>query len=280
MSEIVPVVWRMEAANMFEGDIRELDPQVGEPVTYRLSLSSGTIELASWFNKTVRVNFTGVRRCIVCGRKVNKLFQNGYCFPCVRSLAECDLCIVKPHDCHFHLGTCRDETFAEEHCMVPHYVYLAWSSGYKVGLTRKGRQFKRWMDQGATLALPIAEVPTRKLAGELEMEIAKHLPDKTDWRKMLKEEQRPEQSLAELRQEVVARLTPEFSQYVLSDVTTYAFRYPRPEGFNVNIKSVQLDKQPIWEGTLRGAKGQYLLFDEGVWNVKKFAGYEVSITCL
>src|SRR5579875_2619879 len=132
----------------------------------------------------MNLSFTGEKACIICGRKVKKLYQSGYCFPCVTTLAECDLCIVKPHECHFHKGTCRDESFAMTHCMIPHYVYLAFSSGFKVGLTRKGREFTRWIDQGASQAVLLAEVPTRKMAGEMEMAIAEHISDKTDWRKM------------------------------------------------------------------------------------------------
>lgn len=263
---------------MFRGEIRELDQTYADPIAYEWRLSTESPPINDWIGREVRVQFTGARRCIACGRTVSKLFQSGYCFPCVRSLAECDLCIVKPHECRFHNGTCRDEEFGRSHCMIPHYVYLAWSSGYKVGLTRKGRQLKRWMDQGATFGLVIAEIPTRKQAGELEMEIAKHIPDKTDWRKMLKEEIAPEISLFDLREQVVERLDDNFQSYLLNDsLEVREFRYPRDESLKVNLKSVNFDKEPIFSGMLLGVKGQYLLFDSGVMNVKKFAGYEVMI---
>jgi hypothetical protein len=54
------------------------------------------------------------------------------------------------------------------------------------------------------------------------------------------------------------------------------FVYPREETFKVNLKSMNFDKAPLVQGTLRGMKGQYMLFDEGVLNVKKFAGYRVA----
>ncbi|MFD1675126.1 DUF2797 domain-containing protein [Alicyclobacillus fodiniaquatilis] len=262
---------------MLSGDLRSLEPTLSEPVQYKLCFADIDQPLNELIGREIRMEFMGKRHCIACGRSVNKTFQNGYCFPCVRSLAECDLCIVKPHECHFHLGTCRDETFAASHCMIPHYVYLAWSSGFKVGLTRKGRQLKRWMDQGATAAVVIGEVPTRRLAGELEMEIAKHMQDKTDWRKMLKEEHEQDRTLAEVRDEVIARLAEPFMQYVLSEMMEpQKFVYPREETFKVNLKSMNFDKAPLVQGTLRGMKGQYMLFDEGVLNVKKFAGYRVA----
>lgn len=264
---------------MLTGDLRSLNQTLANPVEYSLELDNLSQPLNHWIGEQVSIHFTGLRRCISCGRKANKLFQNGYCFPCVRSLAECDLCIVKPHECHFHLGTCRDEEFADNHCMIPHYVYLAWSSGFKVGLTRKGRELKRWMDQGATLAMVVAETPTRKTAGELEMEIAKHMKDKTDWRKMLREEDVPDRSLSSVRQEVLGRLSDEFRQYMLSETAEpQSIRYPRSPAFKVNLKSMNLDKEAVVHGTLRGIKGQYLLFDEGVLNVRKFGGYHVEVT--
>lgn len=264
---------------MLAGDLRSLNQVLGDPVEYTLEFDNLVQPLNSWIGSQVQIVHTGVKRCVACGRKVNKLFQSGYCFPCVRSLAECDLCIVKPHECHFHLGTCRDEAWAQGHCMIPHYVYLAWSSGYKVGLTRKGRELKRWMDQGATLAMVIAEVPTRRIAGELEMEIAKHMADKTDWRKMLKEEVAPDVPLAEVVNGVVEKLDPAFHQYLLQDRgEPQTIRYPRTPDFAVNLKSMNLDKSSVVTGVLRGIKGQYLLFDEGVLNVKKFAGYHVEVS--
>ncbi|HBM27812.1 MAG TPA: DUF2797 domain-containing protein, partial [Halomonas sp.] len=36
-------------------------------------------------------------------------------------------------------------------------------------------------------------------------------------------------------------------------------------------------KQPLVEGTLQGVKGQYLMFDTGVINLRKFTGYEISV---
>lgn len=263
---------------MFLDYVRELEPSLAETVDYQIRLANLSIPINEWIGQCVKIQFTGEKRCIACGRAANKLFQNGYCFPCVRSLAECDLCIVKPHECHHHLGTCRDNSFAEKNCMIPHYVYLAWSSGFKVGLTRKGRQIKRWMDQGATQAILVAEVPTRRQAGELEMEIAKHMKDKTDWRKMLREEQSPDRSIQDLRQEVISRLGEDFLEYIIPDeVLATTICYPREVSFQVNLKSANLDKDNEFSGTLRGIKGQYLLFDEGVFNVKKHAGYQVQI---
>jgi hypothetical protein len=270
---------RETVAILYEGFLRELVHEASMPIEYGLWSEKTRVSLNEVLGLPIKISFTGAKACIACGRKVKKLFQSGYCFPCVTSLAECDLCIVKPHECHYHLGTCRDESFAHSHCMIPHYVYLAFSSGVKVGLTRKGRQVRRWVDQGATSAILVAEVPTRKDAGELEMAIAEHLPDKTDWRKMIRTETTDENTdLQAIKKDVLAKIDPKFHSYVVSDDTVYHFQYPRMPDFIPKLSSVSLDKQPTIESRLVGIKGQYLLFEDCVFQVKKHSGYYVQIS--
>ena len=76
--------------------------------------------------------------------------------------------MMKPETCHFAKGTCREPQWGEQHCMVPHYVYLANTSGVKVGITRHTQLPTRWIDQGATQALPIFKVNTRYQSGLVE----------------------------------------------------------------------------------------------------------------
>ena len=44
------------------------------------------------------------------------------------------------------------------------------------------------------------------------------------------------------------------------------------------MKSFNLDKNPRAGGTLLGIKGQYLIFDGGVINMRKYGGYQLSLT--
>ena len=46
--------------------------------------------------------------------------------------------------------------------------------------------------------------------------------------------------------------------------------------YPTKIASHNFDKNPVVSGTLQGIKGQYLLLDTGVINLRKFTGYEVS----
>ena len=42
-------------------------------------------------------------------------------------------------------------------------------------------------------------------------------------------------------------------------------------------KSHNLDKTPIIRGKLQGIKGQYLIMDTGVINIRKYTGYEIKV---
>ena len=82
----------------------------------------------------------------------------------------------------------RDLEYEKKVQLQPHIVYLANSSNVKVGVTRKSQVPTRWIDQGAHEAIEIVEVPNRYLAGITEVALKEHVADKTNWRKMLKNE--------------------------------------------------------------------------------------------
>ncbi|MCP5854281.1 DUF2797 domain-containing protein, partial [Klebsiella pneumoniae] len=67
-----------------------------------------------------------------------------------------------------------------------HVVYLANSSGVKVGITRATQLPTRWLDQGASQALPIMRVATRQQSGLVEDVLRSQVPDRTNWRALLK----------------------------------------------------------------------------------------------
>ena len=46
--------------------------------------------------------------------------------------------------------------------------------------------------------------------------------------------------------------------------------------FPTKIVSHNFDKNPVVEGVLEGIKGQYLIFDTGVINVRKFTSYQIE----
>ena len=265
------------------GHLRKMMTSLESPVQYHLPLDDERILLNDYIGKTISLSYTGEIHCIACGRKTNKSFNQGYCYPCFQSLAACDMCIMKPETCHYHLGTCREPEWAEQHCMQSHYVYLANSSGIKVGITRGSQIPTRWIDQGASQALPIFRVSNRLLSGKLEVAIKSHVSDRTDWRKMLKA--KPESiDLRSKRDELLfaaeaeiqtIQLEHEDEVELLQDEEQVELEYP-VDNYPEKVKSVNFDKTPVFEGVLQGIKGQYLILDAGVMNIRKFAGYQVS----
>jgi len=257
------------------------------PVAYSLPIGDSLVPLNDLLGKTLRLSSLGVINCIHCGRKTNKSFNQGYCYPCMKKLACCDICIVSPEKCHYHKGTCREPEWGEQHCMRRHYVYLANSSGVKVGITREENIPKRWIDQGAVQALPIVAVATRYQSGLLETLLKQHVADKTNWRTMLKGgnplvdlHAKRDELLAECRDEIQA-LQDRFGLQaiqVCEDAEAFDFNYPVLE-YPTKIVSHNLDKNPHVEGQLLGIKGQYLIFDTGVINIRKYTGYQAELYC-
>jgi len=267
------------------GNIKKLKNTLQSPVKYELPIDEALIELNPFIGKSVRLQYDGEINCISCGRKTRKSFQQGYCYPCFQSLPECDSCIIKPELCHYHEGTCRDSSWGELHCFQDHIVYLSKTSGIKVGITRQPNVPSRWIDQGAIQALPVFRVKDRLTSGKVEMIFKQHVADKTAWQRMLKGET-SDADLAEERERLYSECKSEIQalekelgesaiQYLANDqivnidypVVTY------PE----KVKSFNFDKMPVVEGVLQGIKGQYLILDSGVLNIRKFSGYLISL---
>jgi hypothetical protein len=158
--------------------------------------------------------------------------------------------------------------------MIDHIVYLSHTSGLKVGITRGTQVPTRWIDQGATQALPLFRVDSRLHSGLLEVALAREIGDRTQWQAMLKGDGEPRDLHA-----AAAALQQEHGLQALSrlegaEETTIS--YPVLE-YPVKVKSFNLDKTPRVGGTLLGIKGQYLVFDGGVINMRKYGGYQLTL---
>ncbi len=249
-------------------------PEGPGAVSYALPIGEGVLPLNPFIGRNVRLKYTGRIFCIHCGKATRASFAQGYCYSCMQSLAQCDLCIVKPETCHHHLGTCREPEWGEAHCMIDHTVYLANSSGIKVGITRSHQMRTRWMDQGAVQAMPIVRVRSRRESGLVEAELSRVMPDKTNWRLML---QGPGErlDLRAKRDALFAAWPDGLPGEKLHQGEEFEFRYPVLE-YPEKMKALTLDKNPEIAGKLLGIKGQYLIFNLGVINLRKHAGYELE----
>ncbi len=273
-----------------QGQLRKmhtrLDLDRSKPVQYELPLGEQLVALNPLLGKPIKLVYTGKIFCIHCNRPIKKSFNQGYCYPCFTSLAQCDMCIMKPETCHYAAGTCREPAWGEEFCFQSHVVYLANSSGIKVGITRQTQIPTRWIDQGAVQALPIFKVQSRYISGLVEIAIAKHVSDKTSWQQMLKNKAEPVDLVAK-RDELIAVCKAELDEItqsfgpqaleLLADQQPVDIHFP-VDSYPVKVKSFNLDKDAEVSGVLHGIKGQYLLLDTGVINIRKFAGYEVEFS--
>jgi hypothetical protein len=266
----------------------KLDRDPSSPAQYELPVGDQLVALNPLLGKSIKLTYTGKIACIHCNKAIKKSFNQGYCYPCFISLAQCDMCIMKPETCHYEAGTCREPTWGDEFCFKPHIVYLANSSGIKVGITRQTQIPTRWIDQGAVQALPIFKVQSRYISGLIEIVIAKHVSDKTSWQQMLKSKAEPV-DLVTKRDELVAMCSAELSEITqrfgsqavefLVDEAVVDIHFP-VDSYPVKVKSFNLDKNPEVSGVLHGIKGQYLLLDIGVINIRKYTGYEIEFSVL
>jgi len=256
-----------------------------QQVQYQLPIGDQLLAINPLIGSTVTLTHTGNIICSNCAKKTKKSYSQGHCFVCMRKLASCDLCMMKPETCHFAQGTCREPAWGEKNCFVPHYVYLSNTSGLKVGITRHTQLPTRWIDQGATQGLAILKVSTRQISGLVEVQLAKMIADKTNWRTMLK----GNADNIDLKAHA-ARLLPEieykmheicqiYGEYAIEklDQEIQQIHFPVTE-FPMKIRSHNFDKEAIVSGVLLGIKGQYLIFDSGVINLRKFTSYEISVS--
>src|SRR5690606_20533846 len=127
-------------------------------------------------------------------------------------------------------------------CFQPHIIYLANSSGLKVGITRKSQVPFRWMDQGASEALPILEVKNRFDSGRVEVLLKKYISDKTDWRKMLRGE--PESvDLSKWRDELLSKIKEDLKDFEYTELQGNVLNFTYPvEVYPEKVSSINLEK--------------------------------------
>ncbi len=266
---------------MLKGQLKKLKTQLNSPIEYTLPLDQEVIPLNTFLGKTISLKFLAKIHCLHCNKLTNKSFSQGYCYPCFRQLAACDLCIMRPELCHYAAGTCRQPIWGEQHCMQPHIVYLANTSALKVGITRQSQIPTRWIDQGAEQALPIFSVKSRYQSGLVECALKQWVSDRTNWRLMLQTTAAPLDLIGErdrlltqaqpLLQQVQAQFNKDEIQ-LLDEAVVQSLQYPILE-YPKKVSSHDLEKKPFLEGTLQGIKGQYLILDSGVINIRKYGGY-------
>lgn len=267
-----------------KGSLQKMLVHHAQPIQYELLLDNQKININSYLNKKITLEFLGDIHCIQCNRKIKQSFQQGYCFPCMQKINECNNCMIHPEKCLVEFGKCDPTDWAHQQCHQPHLVYLANSSGIKVGVTRVKNNPSRWIDQGAAQALPIYQTTNRYQAGLIEVALKQFVSDKTNWRTMLTQSvplvdlyAEKKRILSEASQSLETILKKYPDDIISLDIKKcLTFDYPVIR-YPTKITSLSFDKTPIIEGILLGIKGQYIMLDIGVLNIRKFGGYRVEI---
>lgn len=245
-----------------------------DQVQYTLHGQTEIVDMNQLLGQKIKMTYLQKQQCASCNKE-KKLFAQGFCYDCFTSAPEAAPCIINPELCEGHLGKGRDVEWEKAHHVQPHVVYLALASAVKVGVTRDTQVPTRWIDQGASYAIKLAEVPYRKLAGDIEVALKGTFTDKTNWRAMLKNEI-GDFDLEEEKWQCEELLPNDLSDYMSEDDDIIEINYPVLE-FPEKVKSIGFDKQLIIEGQLLGIKGQYLLLDDNrVINIRKHTGYYVD----
>lgn len=272
------------------GIVRKMQTRADENglVNYQLPVGDQLIDMSALLDKQITVSFSGDIHCVHCAKKTKKSFNQGYCYRCLITLAQCDSCIIKPEKCHYNEGTCREPSWGEEHCLSDHFVYLANTGNLKVGITRHVTDgiSSRWMDQGASQAVVMLRVKDRLTSGKVEMLCKAHIGDKTNWRTMLKG-QPDQQDLLALKQSLMEKIAPGLDELIQHeglqavseiDSKVHQISYPVTE-YPSKITSINADKTPEFSGVLNGIKGQYWMLDDNrVINIRKYSGYQINLT--
>lgn len=261
-----------------QGNLLKMATELNNPVHYYLTFNNEKYLVNDWMGKKLHFHFTGQINCIHCGRKTSKSFSQGYCYPCFTSLPQTDEGVIRPELNRAHEGISRDMEWSKKNDLIDHFVYLAFTSDLKVGVTRHTQIPTRWIDQGAEYAIKFAKTPYRQLAGLIEVALKNFVNDKTNWRKMLMGSVDEVPELLMQKRHFSNLLPSELRAYLLNDNEITQINYP-VEKYPEKIKSVNFDKDPDFSGTLSGIKGQYLLFEDGhVFNVRKYNGYFMGLS--
>ncbi len=260
----------------YQGVLKKMQTENQSPIQYYLDMGSDFINVNQLLDRTVQLEFVAYE-CLNC--HLNKpIYRQGFCKSCFFEIPQAADWIMRPELSTAHLDKeDRDLAYEKSVQLQPHIVYLANSSNVKVGVTRKQQVPTRWIDQGAHEAIEFVEVPNRYLAGITEVALKAHISDKTNWRKMLTNDIEDVDLLAQ-KEKLSAFIPSEVASYytqVGASKTQLEFpvlRYPE------KVKSLNLEKTKSYSGTLKGIKGQYLIFeDDTVFNIRANEGLVISL---
>src|SRR5690554_1770232 len=79
---------------LLSGNARKMTIELDSPASYSMHLGEDKLAMNQFLGQALQLEFTGRIDCLHCQRKTSKSFAQGYCWPCFKSLARCDSCIM------------------------------------------------------------------------------------------------------------------------------------------------------------------------------------------
>ncbi len=266
----------------YTGNIRKMRTELSEEVQYTLPLydliePQEMISMNQFIGQEISLQFENEINCVITGKRIKKAYGDGMSYDAFITSPMASPSIIRPELSRIHEGIAlRDKEWEEKHHLTPHLVYLSLTSEVKVGVTRETNIPYRWIDQGAVEAIILAEVPYRQLAGAIEVALKDYRSDKTNWRKMLKNEY-DSTDLLDHKDELIGYLDEDLQQFISDNDEITKIKYP-VMSYPKKVTSIKLDKVPLIEKKLKGIKGQYLIFsDDTVFNMRSHSGYKVTL---
>ncbi|WBX73334.1 DUF2797 domain-containing protein [Tenacibaculum pacificus] len=259
----------------YQGVLKKMTTENLDTVQYYLDMKTDFLNMNQLINKKITLSFVKYE-CLNCHLE-KEVYRQGFCKKCFFETPNAGDWIMRPELSKAHLDIeDRDLAYEKSVQLKPHIVYLANSSNVKVGVTRKTQVPTRWIDQGAHEAIEVVEVPNRYLAGITEIALKEFVADKTNWRKMLKNDIEDE-SLISWKEKLRNFIPEEAQQYIIENNKETLINFP-VEKYPLKPKSLNIVKSQNYTGVLVGVKGQYLIFeDETVFNVRSNEGLVIKI---
>ena len=259
----------------YKGVLTKMQTEFQDPIQYYLVFKNDFIHVNQLIGKNIAMAFVG-EQCLSCGLNI-EIYRQGFCKSCFFDMPNAGNWIMRPELSTAHLDKeDRDLEYEKKVQLQPHIVYLANSSNVKVGVTRKTQVPTRWIDQGAHEAIEIVEVPNRYLAGITEVALKDFVADKTNWRKMLKNDIE-EENLIEWRDKLKSHLPEEVKDYFIEHHEETHLHFPVNQ-YPEKPKSLNIKKDGTYSGKLVGVKGQYFIFEDNtVFNIRANEGKVVEI---
>tara|TARA_R110001632_G_scaffold179993_5_gene300008 strand:+ start:7397 stop:8188 length:792 start_codon:yes stop_codon:yes gene_type:complete len=259
----------------YQGVLKKMMTENTDIIQYYLEMGDDFVNVNQLLNSDVELKFVKYE-CMNCHLE-KEIYRQGFCKSCFFETPTAGDWIMRPELSTAHLGKeDRDLAYEKSIQLQPHIVYLANSSNVKVGVTRKQQVPTRWIDQGAHEAIEIVEVPNRYLAGITEVALKQYVADKTNWRKMLKNDIE-DADLKEWQHKLRQYIPEEAQEYFIENNTETHINFPVHQ-YPEKPKSLNIVKEQSYTGKLVGIKGQYLIFeDQTVFNVRANEGLVVNI---